>query len=178
MPYPTPYYMPYPVAVQRCPGCGQNAGTGIACQYCSQLIGLPQGVRLSSAGRRLGGYLLDTLLLIVTLFIGWFIWSVIVWKDGRSPAKLLLGMRVIKRETGTSATFGTIAMRELLGKTLIMSLIGVATVGIGSLILSFMLVWDKERQQLWDKVAGTLVVDDPRRLLVRGAPGASTPGSG
>jgi uncharacterized RDD family membrane protein YckC len=170
--------VPYPVAVQRCPACGQNAGAGIACQYCSQLIGLPTGVRLSSAGRRLGEYLLDTLLLIVTLFIGWFIWSLIVWKDGQSPAKLLLGMRVIKRETGTPATFGTMAMRELLGKTLIMGLIGVATIGIGSLILNFMLVWDRERQQLWDKVAGTLVVDDPQRLLVRAAPGASTPGSG
>src|SRR6476661_4276701 len=50
----------------------------------------PATVRLSSAWRRLGGYLLEGLLILLTLLIGWLVWSIIVWGRGQTPAKQLL----------------------------------------------------------------------------------------
>ena len=149
--------------MHACPNCGQNAGTGLNCQYCNQLIGLAVGVRLATPARRLGGYLLDLFFLLVTAIIGWLIWSLIVWKDGLTPAKQVLGMRVIKWETGRRAGWGTMALREFVGKFLVMGVIGI--IPFASIVLSFMLLWDSKRQQLWDKIASTLVAYDPNRQL-------------
>ena len=107
--------------------------------------------------------MLEVVLIIVTLVVGWLIWSFVVWGDGQSPAKRILRMRVVKVETRQKASWGTMALREIVGKWLIMILLGV--VPFLPLVLDFMLLWDKNRQQLWDKVAGTIVVDDPNRRL-------------
>jgi hypothetical protein len=58
--------------------------------------GLPSGVRLSSVGKRCAGYLLEAVLFVITLGLGWLIWSLVVWKDGKTPAKQLLGMKVLR----------------------------------------------------------------------------------
>jgi len=110
---------------------------------------------LSSPGKRLGAYLLDNLLYIATLGIGWLIWSLIIWKDGYTPAKKLLGMRVVRLDTSQPATWGWMALRELIGK-FVGGLAGVLTLGV----LYFMLLWDDKNQQLWDKIAGTVVVEE------------------
>jgi len=95
--------------------------------------GIPAGMELSSVGKRLGGYLLDLLLVIVTLVIGWIVWSLIVWGRGQTPGKQLLKMRCVKLSTGRRATWGTMALREFVGKYLIMTLISTVTAGIGPL---------------------------------------------
>ena len=123
--------------------------------------GIPAGMELSSVGKRLGGYLLDVLLVIVTLVIGWIVWSLIVWARGQTPGKQLLKMRCVRLSTGRRATWGTMALREFVGKYLIMSLISAVTVGIGPIVLYFMLLWTQKRQELWDFIANTIVVDDP-----------------
>ncbi|MDX6591870.1 MAG: hypothetical protein QOJ13_1066 [Gaiellales bacterium] len=99
--------------------------------------------------------MLDGLLAIVTLGVGWLVWALIVWGRGQSPAKQLLGMRVVKLRTATRATWGTMALRELILKPLI-------GVGLGWFfgIVYFWLLWDKNRQELWDKMVSTIVVND------------------
>lgn len=47
-------------------------------QVVQQQGGLPQGVGVAGVGSRLGAFLLDSLLLSVTLGIGWLIWAAIV----------------------------------------------------------------------------------------------------
>ena len=47
-------------------------------QVVQQQGGLPQGVGVAGVGSRLGAVLLDSLLLSVTLGIGWLIWAAIV----------------------------------------------------------------------------------------------------
>jgi uncharacterized RDD family membrane protein YckC len=121
--------------------------------------GIPAGLDLATAGRRLGQHLLEILLIIVTLLIGWIIWSLIIWGDGQTPAMRILKLRVVKLETGKAATWGTMFLREFVGKFLIFTII--SFIPFASLILSFMLLWDKKRQELWDKIAGTIVVNDP-----------------
>jgi uncharacterized RDD family membrane protein YckC len=95
----------------------------------------------SSAGRRFGAYLLDAVLMVVTLFIGWFIWSLIVWGKGQSPGKALLGMRCVSTTTGETATWGTMALRELVGK----SILGSVTFGITTIVSCFMILGESRQ---------------------------------
>ncbi len=167
---------PQPNASKPCPVCGRDWGAGIYCQYCEAIEGLPSDVRLASVGRRLAGAVLDAVLLVVTLFLGWLIWSLIVWSRGTTPGKQLLHMRCVYLADSRRAGWGRMALREFLGKGVIMWVIGIFTFGIGPLVLYFMLLWTKKRQELWDIVADTIVVHDPRNEL-GAAPAAATPTS-
>ncbi len=123
---------------------------------------LPAPVRLSSAWRRLGGHLLDGLLILLTLLIGWLVWSIIVWGRGQTPAKQLLGMRVLSRETLTSARRGRMFAREIPCKWIIELFASITIVGF---VVYFWLLWDNARQELWDKMVETIVVNDPENVL-------------
>ena len=123
---------------------------------------LPAGVEISSAGRRLGAWVLDLLLLIVTLFIGWLIWSLVIWGRGQSPGKQLLHMRVVYLRSGAHVSWGRMAFREVICKGVIGLVAGITFIGY---VLYFWLLWDDKRQELWDKMADTIVVDDSRDAL-------------
>lgn len=154
-----------PIAIHPCPSCGREFGVGAACQFCQQLNGAPSGVHLSSVGRRLGAHLLDGLLTIVTLGIGWLVWTLIIWKNGQSPGKQLLGMRVIDLRSGRSGNWGKMFFREVICKFFIIGLIGGLLI-IPSLLGSIWLLWDRNKQELWDKMADTVVVNDPTSLML------------
>lgn len=121
--------------------------------------GAPLGVSVASPGKRLGGYLMEGVLVAVTLVIGYVIWALIAFGRGQTPGKQVLGMRVVKLNDGQAANFGTSFMREFIAKPVI-SVLSIATLGI----VNFWLIWDKDTQQLWDKVVGTIVVNDQNGL--------------
>jgi uncharacterized RDD family membrane protein YckC len=123
---------------------------------------LDPSITLCSAWRRLGAYLLDLLLAVVTLLIGWLVWSIIVWQRGQTPAKQLLGMRVLNRETGRGAGGWKMFAREIPCKWVVGLAANITLVGW---VMYFWLLWDAERQELWDKMVNTVVVNDPGKLL-------------
>jgi uncharacterized RDD family membrane protein YckC len=143
-----------------CGNCG--APVGAATQAASPTQPLPatepaaNAPPLSSALRRLGALALDLLLFIVTLGIGWLVWSLIVWARGQSPAKQLLGMRVVHADTLETVSWGRMALREIVCKEIVGLAAAITFVGI---VLYFWLLWDDQNQELWDKMATTLVVD-------------------
>lgn len=110
---------------------------------------------LSSKGKRFGGYLLEALLVIVTCGIGWLIWWLVVMAKGQTPAKQLLKMRCVDANTGVCATYGQMALREVVGKMLL------GLIPFYTLISAIFVLADERSQGLWDKVATTVVVDDP-----------------
>jgi uncharacterized RDD family membrane protein YckC len=69
---------------------------------------------LASRGKRFGALMLDLLLLFCTCYIGWIIWALIVWKDGQSPAKQILKMRIYGTEQGRPANWAHMAIRSFL----------------------------------------------------------------
>jgi len=144
-----------------CPSCRREWGAGIACQFCGQVEGLPAGVHLSSPARRFGGWVLEGILATFTLGIGWLIWSFVVFGRGQTPAKQLLGMRAVELRTGERATWGRMFVREIIAKPLV-AMVSWITLGIAN----FWLVWDARNQELWDKVVGTVIVNDPHKLLL------------
>lgn len=121
---------------------------------------LPEGVQLAGVGRRIGAYFLSLVLGVVTLGIGYIIWGLIAWGKGRSPALQVLGMRCWKPGNGRTASWGTMALRDIVG-SIAQGLLSVIT-----LIASFVLfLCGKEHKSIPDLVAGTVVVYDPNKVL-------------
>lgn len=125
-------------------------------------IALPPGVTLSTAGKRFGALLLEALLAVVTLGIGWLIWALIIFGRGQTPAKQLLDMRVMHHPERRAASWGRMFVREIVAKQIIGFVAAVTLVGF---VLYLWLLWDKQNQQLWDKVVDTVVVEDPTGTL-------------
>lgn len=142
-----------PAGVRWCGMCRSNAhGTGST---------------LASPASRLGAFFLDigipfvALLLMLGLggatrspglgllaFIGYVAWAITLFANGTTPGKKLLGLRVV-RESGESAGFGTMLLREWIGKA------------ISGLIFSLGYLWilfDRDRQGWHDKLVSTYVV--------------------
>ena len=122
-----------------------------------QPAGFPQGVAIASPWLRLGSYLLEGVLMVVTLYIGWIIWALTTGPTGQTPAKKLLGLRVIRIDTARPAGLATMFwMRAIVGG-FVAGLAIAFTLGV----LAFMPLWDRYNQNMWDKISNCYVVTDP-----------------
>jgi len=119
---------------------------------------LPPGVAVANPWIRLGSYLLEGLLVLVTLGIGWIIWAAVATGPvGQTPAKRLLGLRVIRGDTWRPAGLGRMFWMRGVLAGFVAQLAIVFTLGV----LVFMPFWDKRNQNIWDKVSNCYVVTDP-----------------
>lgn len=107
-------------------------------------------------GQRLGAALLDGLLIVVTLGIGWLIWAVVLLSQATSPAKKMLGLRIVDIKTGVPATMQQMLLREVLGKYVLGSIAG----GITGLVSVVLILVTPSRQGVWDYIARTTVVKE------------------
>ena len=125
-------------------------------------------LELAPQGQRLGAFILDILLIIFTLGIGWLIWLLVVGQRGQGPAKQILGMHVVLPD-GNRAGLGRMLLREIIARLGAFALLdyvlsfGDADVAGWVTLAAFVVaalwcVWDGNRQCLWDKVVGTYVV--------------------
>jgi len=106
---------------------------------------------------RLWASLLDGLLMLVTLGIGWLIWSVFLLNQATSPAKKMLGLQIVDVNTGVPATIQQMLLREILGKVVLSSVTG----GITSLVSALMILVLPSRQGIHDYIARTTVTRRP-----------------
>jgi hypothetical protein len=120
---------------------------------------LPNGTQLASHARRIGAWFLSIALFIVTLGIGYIIWGLIVWSGGQTPTYQLLGMRCWRPETNRVASWGWMALREVVGR-FVESLFGI--IAVASFIMFLVL---KQRRTIHDYIGGTIVVHDPNKVL-------------
>ena len=116
-----------------------------------------RGVAPASPWLRLGSYLLESVLISVTLGIGWLIWAVVISGSGQTPAKRILGLRVIDGNTNRPASLG----KMFWGRGFLGGLVAGLAIPFSLGILALMPFWDKQNQNLWDKVSNTHVVTDP-----------------
>ncbi|NDI25879.1 MAG: hypothetical protein EBY90_04295, partial [Actinobacteria bacterium] len=89
---------------------------------------------LASVQARLGSFLLDLGLMVVTLFIGWVIWNLYTWKTGQTPAKRLLRQVVVDANTGEVFSWSRMALREFAVKGAAGNIVGGATNGISFVV--------------------------------------------
>jgi len=84
-----------------------------------------------------------SLIILLPLFWGLF------WANGTSPGKSILDMKVINKDTRETAGFGTMFLREIIGKA------------ISHLIFCLGFIWiliDDKNQGWHDKLVNTIVV--------------------
>jgi uncharacterized RDD family membrane protein YckC len=119
--------------------------------------------------RFFGDDMLESVLQVCTLGIGWLIWLAIVAPKGQTPAKQLLNIRIHDYRTGEIASAGQVWIREV-GVKLVLPLAIYLTLwaaisegtgnGISSLyglVVGIALIANDERRALWDYIAGTIV---------------------
>jgi uncharacterized RDD family membrane protein YckC/ribosomal protein L40E len=156
-----------------CHECESTAPAGAHfCRSCQSYLASPWVGRLASPRRRLVAAMLDgvfkdggllgmatgTLIFapgVVGRIIGvmgalYGLAALYLWSKGTTPAKKLLGMKVIT-EDGEPAGFWRMAIRETVGKG-----ISTAVIGLGLVAIPF----DKERQGWHDHMFDTWVVLD------------------
>jgi len=132
-----------------CLKCQQPLDEGLFCQFCGTFV-LDSGgtVVMASRGERFLAWLVNTVLVIVTLFIGWVIWWFIVAPRGQNPGKALIGIRVIRTD-GSAVRTGGMFVRGLAGWL----------AGLIPLYLDYLwILWDKDAQTIHDKLVNTVVV--------------------
>jgi uncharacterized RDD family membrane protein YckC len=118
--------------------------------------------RYASFQHRLGAYALDAVLAVVTLGIGWLIWSLIIWGEGQTPAKRILKIRVRHFETGSVATWGHMGVREFL-VPLTVSIAANLTLGIAAvawIIIEIVFYFTKNNRTLRDLWVKTVVINE------------------
>lgn len=152
-----------------CPRCNRPTYEGLFCQFDGTFLLDQEGtVVMATRLSRLGASIVNVLLMVITLFIGWVIWWFIVAPKGQNPGKAVVGLRVIKTD-GTAVRTGGMFVRGLL--TFICGLI--------PLYLDYLwILWDRDAQTLHDKLADTVVVkaNGSEKIVERGSLGPVPPG--
>ena len=126
---------------------------------------------------RLGGIVLDTVLAVCTLLVGWCIWSLFLWNRGQTPGKQLLKMRAYDSKTVRPVKWLRMLKRQFLipfGLLLIVSIINgfLSDAGYPDSVVLGIALWgysiadalwifkNGERRRLLDHMAGTVIVNE------------------
>jgi uncharacterized RDD family membrane protein YckC len=119
-------------------------------------------IRYASFQHRLGAIVLDATLIVLTLGIGWAIWSFIVWGQGQTPAKKILKLRTLDYTTGKPASWGHMGLREFLIPTTV-SIASVITGGIASIawiVVEIVFYFTKSQRTFRDYWVKTAVINE------------------
>lgn len=163
-----------------CGHCGTQAVAGARfCGSCGKKLADEAGVApavavrtalpLASYGKRIGTLVLDSIIAVITLGVGYLIWFAIVAPKGQTPSMALVGVHCVD-ETGKTVSPGRMWVRQLIYAGLVYWIanlfiglvfvwLGVPWLPIATLIGYVWAFWDKDRQTLHDKMAGTFVVE-------------------
>jgi hypothetical protein len=117
----------------------------------------------ASLGKRIEALALMPLLFVVTLGVGWLVWSVLEWRDGSTPSYRLLGLRVVR-----ASDERPIRLARSLARSSICCLLVIPTVAICCVIgICFVFgasppddLFDHPRTAPWDYLTATKVTDE------------------
>ena len=119
-------------------------------------------MRYASFEHRLGAYALDIAISALTFGIGWLIWSFIVWGEGQTPGKKILKIRVRNFDTGAVATWGHMAVRELLVPLAVAIAVGLTSglAAVAWVVLEIVFYYTKNNRTLRDYWVKTAVINE------------------
>lgn len=120
-------------------------------------------IALATPLRRFSASLLEGLLFVVTLGIGWFIWWLVLLGRGLTPARQILGLVILDANTRTPVSASQVFVRGTLvyfGAFQVISwALSLMLFGAGTLftIVSALLIFRTSKQTLWDQITKTAV---------------------
>ncbi len=121
-------------------------------------------MRAASTGSRVKAELLTFALIVATLGIGWIVWSVVEWRNGRTVSYRLTGLRVVRRSDRRpiglcrSLVRNGVCCTVLLVPTILACLLLGLSFVLGASAPSGLL--REPRLAPWDFLAGTEVLDE------------------
>ena len=118
------------------------------------------GMTTATPARRLGGNLLDVVILVLTLLIGWLIWFAIVAGRGQTPGKALVSTYVMRAD-GTHAGGWYMVGREILVKGVLFGTLDFFLARLPTTIGALWCLWDPGKQCGWDKIVTSYVAYSP-----------------
>lgn len=113
--------------------------------------------QLATPQARLGAYLVDIGLLLVTLVIGWLIWSFFTWQTGQTPAKRLMRQVVIDARTGKPFTWVQMLLREFVLKGVAGGIASSATSG-ATFVIDSLFIFREDRKTVHDMIIQSRVI--------------------
>jgi hypothetical protein len=124
----------------------------------------------ASFGKRIEALALTPLLFVVTLGVGWLVWSILEWRNGSTPSYRLCGLRVVR-----ASDERPIRVARSLARTVICCLLVIPTIATCCIIgICFVFgasppddLFNRPRTAPWDYLTATKVTDD----RAYGAPG-------
>ncbi|MDT4936333.1 MAG: hypothetical protein QOG80_4, partial [Pseudonocardiales bacterium] len=164
-----PGYQQAPPGYQQAPPGYQQAPSGYPAApppglmdlatHVGALPPLPPGTSLATPGKRIGTYLLEIVLAVVTLLIGYLIWMLIAWGRGQTPGKQVMGLRIYHLGNQRAASWGQMFVRQFIG--------GIVNgiFYIGFIVSVVFLFTDPLRRTVPDRIAGTIELNDPDKVL-------------
>lgn len=114
------------------------------------------GWELATYPQRVIAFLLDIVLIPLTLVIGYIIWWLIVLGRAQTPGKQIVGIQVVK-DTGEPVGWGYMFLREFVIKGLLGGFLS-SFAGIYFVVDHIWPLFDDDKQTLHDKMVSTLVV--------------------
>lgn len=114
------------------------------------------GWELATYPQRVIAFLLDIVLIPLTLVIGYIIWWLIVLGRAQTPGKQIVGIQVVK-DTGEPVGWGYMFLREFVIKGLLGGFLS-GFAGIYFVVDHIWPLFDDNRQTIHDKMVSTLVV--------------------
>lgn len=112
---------------------------------------------LATPQARLGAFLVDLGLAIVTLGLGWLIWSLFTWKTAQTPAKRLMKQVVVDANTNEPINWTRMMLREFAVKGVAGGIASGASNGI-TWVIDSLFVFREDRRTVHDLIVGTKVL--------------------
>jgi len=128
-------------------------------------VSAPVELVAASLAQRFGAFLLDGLLMVITLVVGWLVWSCFTFSQGQSPAKAILGHLVVHQDTRQAASWSDMFLRNVVLQ-FGLTLLSVVLLGLPLLVGGALIFAGDRRQTAWDRMVGTRVVVDPQGLAL------------
>ena len=113
--------------------------------------------------RRFTAWVLEIVLISGTAYIGWFIWWLILIGRGQTPARQILGLRIVDIKTMQPVSSSQVFLRGFvvyfLAFSALASALSLLLFGAGWIftLVSALLVFRASHQTLWDQMTGTTV---------------------
>ncbi len=123
----------------------------------------PEALPLATIGMRIWGAILESILLLVTLGIGWFIWYLVVVGRGLTPARQILKLIVVDSQTRVPVDPGKAFVRGFFIYYLLFGVVGslISSAAMGfPFALNLMaaaFILRESRQTLWDQLTNTVI---------------------
>lgn len=123
-------------------------------------------IELATPQTRVYAFLAELAISILTLGIGWLIWSAYAWGKATTPGHQLLHHQIVDIETNEPLSWTQMAVRELIFKGMIGGILSSFTYGLYA-CADAGLMFLEDRRAIHDRMSSSVVIQGSENLAER-----------